>query len=313
MIAHRGDSFFAPENTLLAAGLGHRSGADAWEFDVQLTSDGIPVVIHDSSLRRTTDVATRFEGDPRADLDYQVSEFTLDELSRLDAGAWFVAGAGRPRTASSFGTLERLDREVIDATASGLVRIPTLEDALRTTIDLDWMANVEIKSAHDGDFLLVDTVIDVIRRLGATESVLVSSFDHAEVARVAAADPRIATGVLATTPLFRPWDYVREVVGADSYHLSATALGLGGAGYLRRRTVQSLRISDIAECRERGVPLLVYTVNESEYGKKAGHLAEAGVAGLFTDDPDSIIESFIPSAGHTRRHSRGIERRSASP
>src|SRR4051794_37261026 len=67
IIAHRGDSSHAPENTLEAALLGRDSGADAWELDVQLTRDGVPVVVHDETLLRTTDVARRFAGDPRGD------------------------------------------------------------------------------------------------------------------------------------------------------------------------------------------------------------------------------------------------------
>ena len=73
IVAHRGDSFRAPENTLEAARLAWQAGADAWELDVQLTRDGVPIVLHDESLLRTTDVATRFKDDPRA----------TDGLSRL--------------------------------------------------------------------------------------------------------------------------------------------------------------------------------------------------------------------------------------
>ncbi|MCW5559070.1 MAG: glycerophosphodiester phosphodiesterase, partial [Verrucomicrobiae bacterium] len=65
LVAHRGASALAPENTLLAAERAWRDGAVAWEFDVHLSRDGVPVVIHDESLLRTTDVAERFPDDPR--------------------------------------------------------------------------------------------------------------------------------------------------------------------------------------------------------------------------------------------------------
>ena len=52
VIAHRGDSAHAPENTLDAARLGHAAGSFAWELDVYLTRDGVPVVVHDESLLR---------------------------------------------------------------------------------------------------------------------------------------------------------------------------------------------------------------------------------------------------------------------
>ncbi|HEY2157802.1 MAG TPA: glycerophosphodiester phosphodiesterase family protein, partial [Isosphaeraceae bacterium] len=220
ILAHRGDSSHAPENTLEAAALGHGAGADGWEFDVQLTRDGVPIVLHDPSLMRTTDVAHVFAGDERAGLGYLAAEFTLDEVRRLDAGSWFVATAGGLRSASAFGTLDGLDPADREAFGSGRVRIPTLEEALRLTADLDWLANIEIKSSHDGDFALLEAVLDVVARLGFVDRVLISSFDHAEVARAAASGTGAATGVLAATPLDRPGEYVRRL-GADAYHASA--------------------------------------------------------------------------------------------
>jgi glycerophosphoryl diester phosphodiesterase len=304
VLAHRGDSSHAPENTLEAAALGHRSGADGWEFDVQLTRDGVPVLLHDPCLLRTTDVARAFPDDPRADLGYLAAEFTLAEIRRLDAGSWFVDPAGGPRSALAFGTLDRMGAGDHEAFASGRVRVATLEEALALTADLDWLANVEIKSGHDGDFALLDAVLGVVERLGIADRVLVSSFDHVEVARAAASGLGVATGVLAAAPLYRPAEYVRRL-GADAYHASASALGAGGAAYLRGRSARSLRGVDLDECRRGGVPVLAYTVNECGAEKMAGHLAEAGVAGLFTDDPRAVGGSFIPSAEHTRRRSGG--------
>jgi glycerophosphoryl diester phosphodiesterase len=76
IIAHRGASWDAPENTLAAARLAWEQGADALELDLHLTRDGRLAVIHDEDLRRTT-------GDPR-----RVAEATLAELQALDAGRW---------------------------------------------------------------------------------------------------------------------------------------------------------------------------------------------------------------------------------
>ncbi|MGW7257804.1 glycerophosphodiester phosphodiesterase [Streptomyces sp. NPDC054834] len=85
VIAHRGASAYAPENTLpaidKAAGLGF-----SWvENDVQRTRDGELVVIHDDSLARTTNVEDVFPG--RAP--WKVKDFTAAEIARLDAGSWF--------------------------------------------------------------------------------------------------------------------------------------------------------------------------------------------------------------------------------
>ena len=294
-IAHRGDSFHAPENTLTAARLGHGLGADGWEFDVQLTRDGAPIVVHDASLRRTTHVARLFRDDSRSFHDFPVADFTLEEIRRLDAGSWFFEDSGGSRTATSFGTSACISDDVRQAILAQSIRIPTLDEALLLTIELGWLANVEVKSGYDGDFRLVDAVVAAIDRVGAAEHVLVSSFDHAEVARVAARAPWVATGILSATPIHRPAFYTRQIVGADAYHVSWQALGGGSARYRSCRSAQCLRINDIQDCRSAHIPVLVYTVNEIGLTKMAGHLAEAGVAGLITDDPYSLVALLTPS------------------
>src|SRR5436190_20563712 len=77
VIAHRGASGFAPENTLAAFKFALALGADGVELDVQLSADGHPVVIHDSRVNRTTNGTGA------------VSRLTLDQLQSLDAGSWF--------------------------------------------------------------------------------------------------------------------------------------------------------------------------------------------------------------------------------
>lgn len=295
VFAHRGDSAHAPENTIEAAALGLDAGAVGWEFDVGSTRDGVPVLLHDPGLARTTNVTSAFADDPRRDLDFLLAEFTLEEVARLDAGAWFVAPEGRRRSARAFGTLDRLDPDRARRYASGAVRVPTLDEALAFTLDRGGLANVEVKSAHDGDFRLLDAVIAAVKRRDADRSVLISSFDHAEVARVAASEPGIASAVLSDSPLHRPVAYVRGLVGADAYHVSAAAIGLGGPGYRRGRSPKSLREAELIACRRERLPVLVFTVNEPGPGGAAGHLAQAGVAGLFSDDPRAIVAGFTPS------------------
>lgn len=77
IIAHRGASKYAPENTLPAFELAYQSGADGIETDVQLTKDNIPVLIHDEKLHRTTGGKGL------------VHDYTFAELQKLDAGSWF--------------------------------------------------------------------------------------------------------------------------------------------------------------------------------------------------------------------------------
>ncbi|MFI6575000.1 glycerophosphodiester phosphodiesterase [Nocardiopsis sp. NPDC050513] len=92
-VAHRGASGHAPENTLAAIDRAHELGAVTVEVDVQLTADGEPVVLHDTTLERTTDVEDVFPD--RAP--YRVADFTMEEIRRLDAGSWYDAEfAGEP-------------------------------------------------------------------------------------------------------------------------------------------------------------------------------------------------------------------------
>ena len=74
IIGHRGASAVAPENTMAAFREAIAAGSDGIEFDVRLTRDGVPVIIHDNSLRRTTG------------LSHRVAELTLAELENLDVG-----------------------------------------------------------------------------------------------------------------------------------------------------------------------------------------------------------------------------------
>lgn len=77
IIAHRGASAAAPENTMASFKKAHQLGALMIELDVTLSKDGVPVVIHDEKLNRTTNGKGK------------VADFTLAELKKLDAGSWF--------------------------------------------------------------------------------------------------------------------------------------------------------------------------------------------------------------------------------
>ena len=96
LIAHRGASAYAPENTVPAFELGAQQGATFVEFDLQLTRDRQIVCLHDETLDRTTDVeevfpdrARRIGSGAQATRRWVLADFTLAEVKRLDAGAWF--------------------------------------------------------------------------------------------------------------------------------------------------------------------------------------------------------------------------------
>ncbi len=100
VIAHRGFSARAPENTLASIEAAIDARADAIEFDLHVTSDGVPVLIHDAKLRRTTDGSGR------------VADKTWAELETLDAGSWFSSDFGGERLPSFREALTRIGRRV---------------------------------------------------------------------------------------------------------------------------------------------------------------------------------------------------------
>ncbi|WP_063765268.1 glycerophosphodiester phosphodiesterase [Nonomuraea candida] len=135
-IAHRGGAANAPENTIAACALARSQGADVCEFDVQQTRDHRLVLMHDETLARTTDVEKVF---PKRS-PWRVSDFTLAEIQRLDAGSWF----GRRFRGEGVPTLKQA-LEALRGTGTGLlleVKHP------RRSPDIDRRVAAELQEAR---------------------------------------------------------------------------------------------------------------------------------------------------------------------
>lgn len=107
-VAHRGASGHAPENTLAALNAAKRLGAQTVEIDVQLTEDDEIVLMHDTTLERTTNATEVFPGRDS----YAVGDFTLAEIEQLEAGSWFAPafeGEPVPTLGTALELLETLD------------------------------------------------------------------------------------------------------------------------------------------------------------------------------------------------------------
>ncbi|MBC7093459.1 glycerophosphodiester phosphodiesterase [Candidatus Bipolaricaulota bacterium] len=263
VIAHRGARSVAPENTLAAARRAAELGADGWEFDVQMTKDGELVLMHDEALARTTDAGTVFPGRSP----WRVADFTLHEIQKLDAGSWFVAQ-------DPFGTIASGEVPPEKAAEFHGERVPTLREALLLTKELDLWANIELKgtplsplSNRSKD--TVDKTVALIRELGLTERVLVSSFDREMIRYLKRIAPEIAGALLVISMPSDPVAYLREV-GADALNPKASAFdrdaarGLGMAGF--------------------GV--YVWTVNEP--ADLSRFAREPDVTGIITDWPQRL-------------------------
>lgn len=115
VVAHRGASWYAPEETAPAYLLAREIGADYLELDLQRTRDGVLIAFHDDTLERTTNVAEVFPGREKQSID----RFAWYELQRLDAGSWFnAAHPERARESFAGAKIMRLD-EIIDIAEGG--------------------------------------------------------------------------------------------------------------------------------------------------------------------------------------------------
>ncbi|MEE0505445.1 MAG: glycerophosphodiester phosphodiesterase [Ruminococcus callidus] len=158
VMAHRGLSADAPENTLYAFSDAISVGADFIELDVQQTRDGVLVVMHDSNLKRTTGVNKDIW-----DVDYA-------DIQNLDAGSWFD-----PAYANA--------------------RIPTLEETLQF-VDKRAKLNIEIKPTKHGSDTLEQDVAELITQYQYTDACYVTSFSYGSLKKVKEANPEIRTGYL---------------------------------------------------------------------------------------------------------------------
>jgi glycerophosphoryl diester phosphodiesterase len=167
IIAHRGASFHAPENTLAAFQMAVKTGADGVELDVRLARDGIPVVIHDATLERT------------ALSNGKVSEFTSSELSKIGVGEWF-----------SVKYPQRARREF------DTEKLPTLTDVYRLLADFDGLIYVELKCDEKDRIQLASAVCDVIRDSPLLTRTIVKSFDLPVIREFGAKLPAVQTAAL---------------------------------------------------------------------------------------------------------------------
>lgn len=172
-VGHRGSSSDAPENTLAAIRSAIAAGAGGIEIDIQLTLDGVPVVIHDDALDRTTDGAGL------------VAAARADEIASLDAGCWFG-----PQFAGE--------------------RVPLLTDVLDLLVDAQGVdLLLEVKGAWDAQD--IRGVTDAIAERELTDRVVPQSFSVATVAALAAAAPRQSRGLIVDQADDRLLDLCREL------------------------------------------------------------------------------------------------------
>ena len=245
VVAHRGASAHAPENTLDAFRQAVEMGADAIELDVHLTRDGQLAVIHDETLERTTDLEGR------------VSELTMKQIQRADAGHRFAAADG------SF-----------PFRGKGL-NVPTLPEVL------SWLPAgtglvIEIKAIAAAGPLVESLRGSAVRAAGVASAI---SFEQRAIDDVHDQDPELPTGYLLVP--FESFDSGLNYAvqrGHAAVHLYEGDLGLDPAPKL-------------SQARAFGLLVGCYVVNDP---MRMTHLAAYGLWGFVTDWPDVGRQALGP-------------------
>ena len=231
ILGHRGASAVAPENTLAAFAFAIRDGADGIEFDVRLSRDGVPVVIHDASLKRTGKV------------DRLVSELVANELSETDVGSWF-AGREKDETQSFAGE-----------------KLPTLAQVFELFTTNSGVLYIEMKCNPAEGAALAAEVVRLSRESLMADRVVVESFDLDAIAAVKKNDREIRTAALFEPKLSRPLSTVRRLKMVDH------ALDVGADEIALHHTLVSPRI--VEKAAQDGLEIVVWTVDNPQWIKRA--------------------------------------------
>ncbi len=232
MLGHRGASRDAPENTLAAFRLAMAQGADGVELDVWRCGSGEVVVIHDEDARRTAGEAL------------SVPDASWQALRALDAGAWKG---------------DRFRGE----------RIPLLPEVLEAVPGA--LVNVELKG-RPGDHRLAEAAAQVIRRAGAAERVIVSSFHLRLLAAFRRAAPEVARGFLFEGSWMWPLRAAlsARLLRAHAVHPEARLVTPACARRWRRR----------------GLAVVAWTVDEPA---EVERLVALGASALISNVPGAVV------------------------
>ena len=275
-IGHRGASGEAPEHTLPAYDLAIRQGADYIEQDLQLTSDGVLVVLHDETLDRTA-------RGPAANCTGRVDTKTLAQLKTCDVGSWFNAAFPERSRAEYVG-----------------LRIPTLEEVFkRYGKRINYY--IETKSPETAD-RMEERLLALLDRYGLRKpavvrrQVLIQSFSAASLQKIHALDPAL--------PLIQ-LNSVADTSTRLRAQLDAIASYAVGIGPFFTNVDAAL----VEAAHERCLEVHPYTVNDSPTMTR---LLDVGVDGMFTNFPALLDQVLAKKAGPAKsraaKSARGWDR-----
>ncbi|OON74698.1 glycerophosphodiester phosphodiesterase [Streptomyces tsukubensis] len=252
VVAHRGASAQAPENTLAAVDKAHALGFTWVENDVQRTKDGKLVVVHDDTLARTTDVEQRYPD--RAP--WNVKDFTAAEIAGLDAGGWF-------------------------SPAYEGARIPTLKQYLQRITHNRQNLLLELKSPDLYPGIEKETLRELrndgwLDRRHVDGRLIIQSFSAPSVREVHAQRPDVKTGFLGTPSVAQLPEYAKFT---DQINPSHTGLD---QAYVS--AVHSLKGP-----HDKPLELFTWTVDDKDTSVR---LAGLGVDGIISNNPSVVRDAL---------------------
>jgi glycerophosphoryl diester phosphodiesterase len=219
---------------MAAFALAFEAGADGIEFDVRLSRDGKPVIIHDETLLRTAKVSGA------------VSDFTAAELAQINVGSWFNEqhSAARPEFA----------RE----------QIPSLRQLLANCFSADWIFYLEMKCGPDVSAPLAEAVVKEVRQFGLSERVVIESFDLNSLTHVKSIAPEIRVAALFEPKVRQPHSIFKRSSLVDR------ACQVGAEEIALHRHLISKRT--VAKAALRGLATVVWTVDDPKWIPRAQSL-----------------------------------------
>lgn len=270
VVAHRGASFDAPENTLAAFKLACEQGADWFELDCRQCKGGEVVVMHDETVDRTTNGTGK------------VAELTLDQLQALDAGAWKDARYTGERVPTLKASLELADADCGCFVEVKPLNQGNLKDLLERTaagklgrdenFDREFLAAV----ADSPDATLARAVIADIRAAGKQKFVVLQSFSPVVCGVIAIEAPELKVELLGSAKDAAAWEgYYRWLFLFEFNGLNTSAAALTEG---RLDVIQS-----------GGKSCAVYTVDDKAEMQR---LAEWGVNRIITNKPALCLEEL---------------------
>ena len=228
VIGHRGYSHIAPENTLPSFELALATGADLVELDYHYTRDGVPVVIHDLELDRTTDACQRW-----GRRHIRVATRTMAELALLDAGGWF------------------------DAKYAG-TRLPQLSEAIET-IHQGSIPLIEHKAGRAPE------MVRWLRERGWINRVIVQSFDWEYLRQFHEREPGQVLGALGPASRLpggkKPFGISRRL--NSRWLAQAAKAGVRAVVWNRQVSKRAVRLA-----HEQGLKVWVYTVDDARLARR---------------------------------------------